>query len=1023
MDVAEYVKIINTRYQTGIAREHSYRGDLQNLIHSLLPMFLITNEPARIACGAPDYILTQKSTKIDIGYIEAKDVGKSLDDKNYLEQFTRYKKSLTNLIITDYLEFRLYREGEFVASVQIAELKNKKVQPVTSAFENFKQLIVEFSNHVGEPITSPSRLAEMMAGKARLLANVIELALNSDEDNNENTTLQDQMQSFKMVLLHDLDAKGFSDIYAQTIAYGMFAARLHDSTPKSFSRQEAAQLIPQTNPFLRKLFQYISGYDIDSRIEWIVDALAEVFRLTDVGALLVNFGKAGKQSDPMIHFYEEFLSEYDPALRRSRGVWYTPEPVVRFITAAVDQVLKSEFGLSQGLADTSKTTIKLNSQIKNKKSKTGFEQIETSVHKVQILDPATGTGTFLAEIVRRIHNNFDGQAGAWSKYVEEHLIPRLNGFEILMASYAMAHLKLDLLLRETAFKPKKLNRFQIYLTNSLEEYHPDTGTLFASWLSAEANEANHIKRDTPVMVVLGNPPYSRHSINKGHWLGKLLDSYKKEPGTNQRLDERNSKWLNDDYVKFMRYAQHFVEKAGFGIVAFITNHGYIDNPTFRGMRWSLLDTFDCIHVIDLHGNSNVEEFVPSGLENENVFDIKQGVAITIAVRTNQKKKELAKVFHHDVYGTREEKYSFLKSNTLKSIKFDQVELKAPFFFFKPKKYNKAAKYDAWPSLSKIFTNYSTGYYTSCDDVVIAADDGQLKSQVSESGLVGKYEKSKVRRTAYRPFDFRKIYFDEKLLTRARKKFVDAMPSSNVILISGKSTKNASADHFYISDVFSELKCGESSKGSYMFPLYFESEGGSGSFLPDGESNIDSDILSSYRVTCGKSISPKCVVFYIYAILSSTIYKEQFKENLRDDFAHIPPPKDKKSFTALAKAGERLFNLHRLEPACFDKLITEYPIDGGNIISNSIGKADWKAIGKNKDLGRIWINGQQYFDKVPLAVWEYQIGGYIPAQKWLKDRRELELSYEDIVTYQRIVGAINETMKIVEEINKTLDGYF
>jgi hypothetical protein len=317
MDVAAYVKIVNTRYQTGIAREHSYRGDFQNLIQSLLPAFLVTNEPARVACGAPDYIVTQKSTKIDIGYIEAKDVGKSLDDKSYVEQFTRYRKSLTNLIITDYLQFRLYRDGEFVACVRIAELKNKKVQPIPSSFDDFKQLIAEFSSHIGEPITSSPRLAEMMAGKARLLANVIELALNSDEENNENTTLQDQMQSFKTVLLHDLDAKGFSDIYAQTIAYGMFAARVHDSTPKSFTRQEAAQLIPQTNPFLRKLFQYISGYDIDSRIEWIVDALAEVFRLTDVSALLANLGKAGKQSDPMIHFYEEFLSEYDPALRRS----------------------------------------------------------------------------------------------------------------------------------------------------------------------------------------------------------------------------------------------------------------------------------------------------------------------------------------------------------------------------------------------------------------------------------------------------------------------------------------------------------------------------------------------------------------------------------------------------------------------------------------------------------------------------------------------------------------------------------
>ena len=354
----------------------------------------------------------------------------------------------------------------------------------------------------------------MMAGKARLLSDIIGKALSSDEALQENSTLKDQMLGFKQILIHDITPQGFADVYAQTIAYGMFAARLHDPSLATFNRQEAAELIPKSNPFLRKLFGYIAGPDIDDRIKWVVENLSEIFLACNVEEILKNYGKATKMEDPIIHFYETFLSEYDPKLRKARGVWYTPQPVVNFIVRAVDDILKTEFDLPQGLADTSKTTIKTNTQTPDKRSATGYKQTEQEVHKVQILDPATGTGTFLAEVVKHIHKKFAGQQGIWSNYVETHLLPRLNGFELLMASYAMAHLQLDLLLKETGYDPslrgtkQSAQRLRVYLTNSLEEHHQDTGTLFANWLSTEANEANHIKRDTPVMCVIGNPPYS-----------------------------------------------------------------------------------------------------------------------------------------------------------------------------------------------------------------------------------------------------------------------------------------------------------------------------------------------------------------------------------------------------------------------------------------------------------------------------------------------------------------------------------
>lgn len=657
MLIQQYLDKVNTLFKTGNAREHSYRGDLQNLLQHLAPQVLVTNEPARVACGAPDYIITYH--EIPVGYIEAKDIGKSLSSKDYKEQFDRYKKGLPNLIITDYLDFQLYKEGEFVTSVAIGQLQNGHIAAIPENFERFTHLINDFCVPAGQTIKSAARLSKLMAGKARVLAEVIANALNSDEKSDANSTLKDQMLAFKQILIHDITPKAFADIYAQTIAYGMFAARLHDPTLETFTRHEAAELIPKTNPFLRKLFQYIAGYDLDDRIKWIVDALADTFRATDVAALLKNFGKATQQHDPIIHFYETFLAEYDPKLRKSRGVWYTPEPVVNFIVRAVDDILKTEFSLPQGLADTSKTIVEVDTQMEDKRSKTGYRREKREVHKVQILDPATGTGTFLAEVVKQIYKKFEGQQGLWSSYVEDHLIPRLNGFELLMASYAMAHLKLDLLLRETGYKPKKEQRLRVYLTNSLEEHHKDTGTLFASWLSNEASEANYIKRDTPVMVVLGNPPYSVSSTNKNLWIDNLMNDYKKG------LKDKNIQPLSDDYIKFIRYGQYYIEKNGEGILAYISNNSFIDGLIHRQMRKNLLDTFNKIYIIDLHGNAKKKEVALDGSKDDNVFDIQQGVSINIFIKNNTTRTK--GIFKYDLYGMRNNKYEFLFRSNLDSI--------------------------------------------------------------------------------------------------------------------------------------------------------------------------------------------------------------------------------------------------------------------------------------------------------------------------------------------------------------------
>ena len=710
MTIEQYINNINKRYQLGNATEHTFRGDLQQLLESLVPTIRATNEPKRQSCGAPDYILTKKD--IPVGFIEAKDIGdkdlEGLKKTGNKEQFDRYKASLNNLIFTDYLSFHLYRDGELITKISIGEVSEKSIKPLTENFATFENLIKDFCSHIGQTIKSSKKLAEMMAGKARLLSDVIGNALTSDEEKQEDSTLKDQMMAFKQILIHDITPQGFADVYAQTIAYGMFAARLHDPTLPTFSRQEAAELIPKSNPFLRKLFGYIAGPDIDDRIKWIVDSLVDVFLACNVEEILKNYGKSTKMEDPIIHFYETFLSEYDPKLRKARGVWYTPQPVVNFIVRAVDDILKTEFDLPQGLADTSKLRIK-NEALK----------IDQEVHKVQILDPATGTGTFLAEVVKHIHKKFEGQQGIWSNYVETHLLPRLNGFELLMASYAMAHLKLDLLLTETGYKPTKDQRFRVYLTNSLEEHHQDTGTLFANWLSTEANEANHIKRDAPVMCVIGNPPYSGESANKGDWIMSLMEDYKKEPGGKEKLKERNPKWINDDYVKFLRYGQHFIEKNGSGVLGFINPHGFLDNPTFRGMRWHLLKTYDKIYTIDLHGNSKKKEVSPDGTVDVNVFDIQQGVSINLFIKTGKKKpNELGKVFHYDLFGKREFKYDFLAENSIKTIPYKELPNVAPNYFMVQKDFEVKKQYDEGFAVNELFYLNNVGIVTARDNFTI-----------------------------------------------------------------------------------------------------------------------------------------------------------------------------------------------------------------------------------------------------------------------------------------------------------------
>lgn len=1071
MTVQEYLKNIDQRHKLGNSTEHSYRGDLQQLIESLVPEIRATNEPKRQKCGAPDYILTKKD--IPVGFIEAKDIGdKDLDGKKKngnKEQFDRYKGSLSNLIFTDYLDFHLYQDGEFVTKIAIAEITEKGIVPLPQNFEIFEHLIKDFCTHIGQTIKSPKKLAEMMAGKARLLSDIIGKALTSDEQNQENSTLKEQMHAFKDILIHDITPKGFADVYAQTIAYGMFAARLHDPTLDNFNRQEAAELIPKSNPFLRKLFGYIAGPDIDDRIKWVVENLSEIFLACNVEEILKNYGKSTKMEDPIIHFYETFLSEYDPKLRKARGVWYTPAPVVNFIVRAVDDILKTEFNLPQGLADTSKTTIKVKTDIANKNFKSGYKEVEQEVHKVQILDPATGTGTFLAEVIKQVHQKFKGQEGIWSGYVENHLLPRLNGFELLMASYAMAHLQLDLLLRETGFKPTKNQRIRVYLTNSLEEAHPDTGTLFANWLSSESNEANHIKRDTPVMCVIGNPPYAVSSTNKSEWIQNLIADYKK--GLNERKIN-----LDDDYIKFIRYGQHFIEKNGEGVLAYISNNSFIDGITHRQMRKQLLENFDKIYILDLHGSTKKNEIAPDGSKDENVFDIQQGVSINILVKTGKKRNnQLGRVYHSELFGKRETKYKELDEASTSMIKWEKLETVSPYYFFVPKDFQQQKDYRKGFKLDNLFLNNNTGIQTKRDSVIYNFDEVSLKQiienfqQMEVEQIRLKYQlpqdgrdwtiklakddinkgDGEIVEVSYHPFDKRITYFT------GRSKGFMAYPRSplskncihnNISLLAIRNNRKGNTNNFFIANSLVDKDGVSPLDNCKFFPLYLYPETigqHSLDYTPNRTPNLDPNIIAQIAKELGLGFVPEhegdtnlCFVNstelrddykstftpidlldYIYAVLHSPTYREKYKEFLKIDFPRVPYPKDTETFWRLVQLGGQLRQIHLLESPKVEEYITSYPKNGSNTITRSLTKTDIGYEPINNTLGKVWINDEQYFDNVPLIAWEFYIGGYQPAQKWLKDRKNRTLSYEDILHYQKIIVALTETNRLMKEIDK------
>lgn len=1035
--ISEFISRVQDVHKTGIAREHAYRPALHDLLKALGDDLTPVNDPAKSEVGAPDFILLKGD--IAIGHLEAKDINldiRALRDANKRQQ-ERYRGGLANLIYTNCLDWDFYRNGQLVASVTIGDYL-MGIQPAPAEFDTLENLLRDFVAQRPQSITSPRDLAERMAGKAILIKDILFNALRTDTDHQ--TELTGQYLAFREHLIHDIAPEDFADIYAETIAYGMFAARLHDHTPDTFSRQEALDLLPRSNPFLRSLFGYVAGVDLDDRIAWIIDDLATVFQAANVRKIMEGFGRLTARQDPFLHFYETFLAAYNPAKRKARGVWYTPEPVVNFIVRAVDEVLQSEFGLPDGLADTSKVTIDWDTGQTDSKGRA--VTIRKAVHRVQILDPATGTGTFLAEVVKQIAPKIQGVApGMWSGYIENDLIPRLHGFELLMASYAMCHMKLDMILTEMGYKPSKTPpRLSVYLTNSLEEGEPATqNLLFSQWLSREAKGANTIKRDMPIMCVIGNPPYlGEGGVSEG-WLGTLMDDYKKEPGGREKLRERNPKWINDLYVKFIRLSSHLIEKNGEGVLGFITNHGYLDNPTFRGMRWHLLNTFDRIWVLDLHGNSKKKEVTPEGKPDKNVFDIQQGVSIIIGVKKKGKRKGLAEVMQGDLWGARQSKYDALEAATLTAPVFAKLESPAPQYPLVRRDFKTLGRYDEGFSIRDFIPVSTLGFQTHRDGFAVDISKAVLEDRLtamrdstsSDDELARKYsikdnrdwklararQQSRevsdgdiLRLCAYRPFDNRWSILSEIAMDYPRPDFNSHITDrENITLTLPRQISFIGYRHIFVTDLPAE-SCFISNKtkeGNVNFPLYQYDN-----VDQSRRVNFDPKLYAKLQKLAhhpDHGTPDELAVFdYIYGTLHCPAYRDTYAEFLKIDFPRIPWPKTPAMFRDVSAKGTALRKLHLMDPATIGP--TPYPFtgDGDNVVEKP-----------RFEQGKVWINATQYFDTAPEVSWGFYIGGYQPAQKWLKDRKGRALSFDDVRHYQSILKILAETDRIMRTIDMDL----
>ena len=1019
----KYLKELKAKYRTGQTTEASYYSVLESLLAELLRFYKrkgnVINIPKKTEVGIPDFIINEEN-HLKIGNLEAKDLFINLDQVLKTEQLKRYIESIDNLILTNYLEFYLWRAGKRIETLRlIGDSEFEKKQSFSlKDIEEIQQFFDSFFSYSTKPIYKPKELALELAKRTKLLkVNTKEiLEVESKEGKGKLTGI---LEAFKQHLISDLSLDNFADMYAQTITYGLLLAKINSDG--KFDRTLAHRFIPKTISLLNDMFRFLGEEDLPEALVWIVEDITNVLNNSDISNILKEMYRHIPSEDPIIHFYETFLAQYDPKLRKSRGVYYTPEPVVSFIVRSSNILLKEKFGKPLGLADNG----------------------------IKILDPACGTATFLAQVIGVIYEEIinSGKKGIFPDVAENHILKDIYGFELLMASYAMAHLKLSLRLKELGYEIKEDERFKIYLTNTLESkpiqiiYLP-----FYESLTKESAEAQEVKQEVPILVVLGNPPYSVSSYNKSKFIENLMEDYKKDV-----KGERNIQPLSDDYIKFIRFAQWKIEQGGKGIFAYISNNSYLSGLIHRGMRKKLLECFDEIYILNLHGNSNIGETCLDGSKDQNVFDIKQGVGIAIFVKKEKKEKETA-VFYQDLFGFREVKYNYLLENDVKTEKWQKLVPKEPYYFFVPKELDNEEEYQRFCSLEQIFVVYNSGVKTHRDHFIVDFDKMSLANRLnqfldenlSEKELSLKFDirdtrdwkikearnslkidKLKIMDYAYRPFDNRHIAYEICLIDRGcdRYETMRHFFFENLGLVVRRNPIKT-WKFVFISKNLLDINYLEAQ--TYIFPLYLYPDQTENKFLDERRSNLNTDFVRNFtqafssneegedKVLHKISFSPEQILFYCYGIMHSETYRKDYEEFLKIDFPRIPFTKDCDLFLEISKIGEEIGRLHLLESPLLNKIEAEYPVAGDHLMEKPM--FDEKA-------QRLYINKNQYFGKVSKDVWEFTIGGYQVLDKYLKSRKNRNLSQEEIEHLLKVITALKytiEKMKVSDELFKKID---
>ncbi|MFN7494339.1 MAG: type ISP restriction/modification enzyme [Cyclobacteriaceae bacterium] len=1027
-------KIADTTSQ-GDAREESYYTHLSSFIESFAESIdrkkiQITTLPKKTEAGNPDFRIWDGQQSI-VGYIEAKKPGENLDLIEGSEQLKRYRGVFPNLILTDFYEFRLYRNGNLIDKVSIGRpfiAKKLKTVPPIENEEKFLTLLNKYFSFTLPQVFTAESLASELAKRTRFLRDEV-VTKELEEEQKGKGPLYGFYTAFKRYLIADLKEDGFADIYSQTITYGLFAARTRANG--KFNRKLAFELIPQTIGILRDVFQFISlGKKLPIAMEVIIDDIAEVLQAADVSSILHEYYRKGKGEDPIVHFYETFLNIYDPATREKRGVYYTPEPVVKYIVRAIHDLLKTHFDLQDGLASK----------------------------EVTLLDPAGGTLTFPAEAIKLAVKEFTDKygEGGLNQFFQNHILKHYFAFELMMAPYAIGHIKIAFLLEELGYKMKEDDRFNLFLTNTLDmEDLAQTEIPGLESLSDESHKAGKVKRHDPILVILGNPPYSGISSNINEWTEELLktnldgaQSYYEIDG--KKLEEKKL-WLQDDYVKFLRFSQWKIHKAGHGIVGMITNHSYLDNPTFRGMRQSLMNTFNEIYIIDLHGNGLKKETTPEGGKDENVFDIRQGTAIAIFIK--KKGARGCKVVHRDIFGLRETKYDWLEKREFKKKDYDLLKPESPWYFFISRDTKGIEYYNKWIKLSEIFPVNTVGFVSGRDSLNIGFKASEVLHKIQEFSRMSieqarnAFELGKDSRdwkvenaqndfkntgrkpeniivVNYRPFDHRFTYYtgnSRGLYSSPQQSIMQHMLKDNLSLCFIRQySGDDEYSHALVSEYMVDNRCFFSSKGIIQqAPLYlykptepkrktqtmmlFEPEE---SYGKDGRKpNISKEVLEKLEKAYKKKFSPENLLHYVYAILYGNIYREKYAEFLKIDFPRIPFTSEYKLFLQLAELGEQLTNLHLLKSKILNKSIAKYK-----------GKGDDRVEKPKYDEERqvLFINEKNYFEGITPEVWNYHIGGYQVMEKYLKDRKGRLM--EDPGHYCKMATSIAETILIQAKID-------